>query len=225
MTMSTATRVQTLRSSVKLQRPTSGTREVGELYVSFPDRQIGFIDAAKVPEDLVAVRFFSTATDYAVGDFVWQTGNIYRCKTASTAGAFNPANWDKGGGTPADILASISTVDGAGSGLDADLLDGQQGAWYAPIGSPAFTGVPTAPTATPGTSTTQLATTAFVSAVGTLKADINSPVFTGNPSAPTPPPGDSDTSIATTAFVSNAVSTVNSPTNILGQLLTVDGAG
>lgn len=32
----------------------------------------------------------------------------------------------------------------------------------APFNSPAFTGVPTAPTATPGTNTTQLATTAFV---------------------------------------------------------------
>lgn len=34
----------------------------------------------------------------------------------------------------------------------------------APSASPAFTGIPTAPTAVPGTSTTQLATTAFVAA-------------------------------------------------------------
>lgn len=34
----------------------------------------------------------------------------------------------------------------------------------APLNSPAFTGVPTAPTAAPGTDTTQLATTAFVEA-------------------------------------------------------------
>jgi hypothetical protein len=33
---------------------------------------------------------------------------------------------------------------------------------YAPLASPAFTGVPTAPTAAPGTNTTQIATTAFV---------------------------------------------------------------
>lgn len=32
----------------------------------------------------------------------------------------------------------------------------------APLGSPAFTGIPTAPTAAPGTNTTQIATTAFV---------------------------------------------------------------
>lgn len=37
-------------------------------------------------------------------------------------------------------------------------------AGYAPLASPALTGTPTAPTATAGTSTTQLATTAFVTA-------------------------------------------------------------
>jgi len=32
----------------------------------------------------------------------------------------------------ADVLAKLVTVDGAGSGLDADLLDGQSGAYYTP---------------------------------------------------------------------------------------------
>lgn len=51
---------------------------------------------------------------------------------------------------------------GVGSGLNADLLDGQHGSYYSPISSPALTGTPTAPTASAGTNTTQLATTAFV---------------------------------------------------------------
>jgi hypothetical protein len=33
--------------------------------------------------------------------------------------------------TAADVLAKLKTVDGAGSGLDADLLDGQEGVYYA----------------------------------------------------------------------------------------------
>jgi hypothetical protein len=37
-------------------------------------------------------------------------------------------------------------------------------AFYAPLASPTFTGIPAAPTAAPGTNTTQLATTAFVQA-------------------------------------------------------------
>ena len=45
----------------------------------------------------------------------------------------------------------------------------------APLSSPTFTDVPAAPTAAPGTNTTQLATTAFVDAAGVvLTADINS---------------------------------------------------
>lgn len=42
----------------------------------------------------------------------------------------------------------------------------------APLASPALTGTPTAPTAAPGTATTQLATTAFVDAGLDLKADL-----------------------------------------------------
>lgn len=45
--------------------------------------------------------------------------------------------------------------------------------------SPIFTGVPAAPTAVPGTNTTQLATTGFVKAALDLKANIASPTFTG----------------------------------------------
>jgi hypothetical protein len=61
--------------------------------------------------------------------------------------------------------------------------------------SPAFTGVPTAPTAAAGTANTQLATTAFVS---------NSPQLSGVPTAPTAAAGTATTQIATTAFVSNS---------------------
>lgn len=112
--------------------------------------------------------------------------------------------------TASEILTAIKTVDGASSGLDADLLDGQEGSYYqaastalttsttfggdvsgtynsiviaddshnhvinnvdglqdalnakAPLASPALTGTPTAPTASADTSTTQIATTAFV---------------------------------------------------------------
>lgn len=61
-----------------------------------------------------------------------------------------------------DVLSQVLASGGAGSGLDADLLDGQQGSFYAPVTSPALQGTPTAPTATTGTNNTQIATTAFV---------------------------------------------------------------
>lgn len=40
-------------------------------------------------------------------------------------------NGEGGSDTPAQVLAKLVTVDGAGSGLDADLLDGQQASFYA----------------------------------------------------------------------------------------------
>jgi hypothetical protein len=106
------------------------------------------------------------------------------------------------------------------------------GVGAAPLASPAFTGVPTAATATPGTNTTQLATTAFVetalaaapggvtsfnSRTGAITLQANdvsavggallvSPNFTGGPTAPTVTPAStSNTLIATTAFVQSAI--------------------
>lgn len=75
--------------------------------------------------------------------------------------------------------------------------------------SPAFTGVPTAPTANASVANTQIATTEFVSAaISNLSgnvtgnfAPINSPVFTGIPAAPTPGNTNDSTQLATTAFV------------------------
>jgi hypothetical protein len=77
--------------------------------------------------------------------------------------------------------------------------------------SPAFSGVPTAPTASDGVATTQLATTAFVAnAVGILNttvsttyAPIISPALTGAPTAPTAADVTANTQIATAAFVQN----------------------
>jgi hypothetical protein len=68
-----------------------------------------------------------------------------------------------------------------------------------PLASPAFTGTPTAPTPSPGTDSTQIATTAWVKNFD--YAPTNSPQFTGNPRSVTPSLSDDDTSIATTAFV------------------------
>jgi hypothetical protein len=71
--------------------------------------------------------------------------------------------------------------------------------------STALTGIPTAPTATAGTNTTQIATTAFVAALGSLKANLASPTFTGTPLAPTASAGTNTTQLATTAFVTAAL--------------------
>ena len=71
----------------------------------------------------------------------------------------------------------------------------------APLASPNFTGIPLAPTASAGTNTTQVATTAFVTGGLNLKANLAGPTFTGVPAAPTAAVSTNTTQIATTAFV------------------------
>lgn len=50
--------------------------------------------------------------------------------TSHTTNTNNPHNVTAAQLGAANILTQIKTVDGAGSGLDADLLDGQQGSYY-----------------------------------------------------------------------------------------------
>jgi phage-related tail fiber protein len=106
---------------------------------------------------------------------------------------------------------------GNGSGGSATVIAiGGPGA-YATKASPTFTGTPAAPTAASGTNTTQIATTAFVSAA-VAAVDVSSqlanyalkasPTFTGTPLAPTATAGTNSTQIATTAFVASAVSSL-----------------
>jgi hypothetical protein len=74
----------------------------------------------------------------------------------------------------------------------------------ADLAGPTFTGVPAAPTAGSGTNTTQLATTAFVTAAVpdvSGKADLAGPTFTGVPAGPTASVSTNTTQLATTAFV------------------------
>ena len=91
----------------------------------------------------------------------------------------------------------------------------------APLASPALTGTPIAPTATAGTNTTQIATTAFVlaeiAADNSTDALLASPALTGTPTAPTATAGTNTTQIATTEFVTAAITADNSTDLILGS--------
>lgn len=97
----------------------------------------------------------------------------------------------------------------------------------ADLNSPTFIGTPSAPTASAGTSTTQVATTAFVgtavtnerTATATLTnktltsptvtgGSFSSPAMTGTPTAPTAAYGTNTTQVATAAFVQEALKAV-----------------
>ena len=120
------------------------------------------------------------------------TGDVTSVGNATTLGnapviAKVLTAYTKGPGTvtSADsILSAIQKLDGNDE-LKATII------------SPTFSGVPTAPTASPGTSTTQIATTAFVAAADALKANLASPTFTGTVTVPTPV---NDTDAATKGY-------------------------
>ena len=76
-----------------------------------------------------------------------ETGNdgyIRHGTSAAIRSFINVENGATADQTAAEILTAIKTVDGAGSGLDADLLDGQEGSYYLDYTN--FTGTPTIPT-------------------------------------------------------------------------------
>ena len=103
--------------------------------------------------------------------------------------------------TAADVLAKLLTVDGIGSGLDADLFDGQNSSFFAPVNNPQFTGVPLAPNPPTNNDSPTVATTAYVQANVRLLAPKDSPALVGTPTAPVAPPGTNTAQIATTSFV------------------------
>lgn len=110
--------------------------------------------------------------------------------------------------------------------LDAEItVRTNADALKAALASPIFTGTPAAPTATPGTNTTQLATTAFVAAGDALLAPLASPALTGVPTSPTAIAGTSNSQIATTAFVAAAAFSAALPaqTGNAGKYVTTDG--
>jgi hypothetical protein len=102
-------------------------------------------------------------------------GVLHAVATQSTAGFMNGPDKIKLDGieqnatadqTPAEILTALLTVDGPGSGLDADLLDGQSSSFFAPISSPVFVGDPRAPTPPLADNDTSIPTTAWVKQQG-----------------------------------------------------------
>ena len=88
---------------------------------------------APVPADLVLGELAVNVTD----------GKLYLKK--STSGVESIVDVTAGGMTDAELFAKVTAQDGAGSGLDADLLDGTHASAFAQLAGATFTGVVTAP--------------------------------------------------------------------------------
>jgi hypothetical protein len=183
------------------------TSNVGDLWLDTANRQLKIY--TDIGYTLVGPTY--TASQGITGIFAGNITDVYNAQHVAAniyvGGTLLGVISKDSSYLPLTTISGISTVE---PGLT----------FTANIVSPTLTGTPLAPTADAGTTTTQVATTEFVTdAVDTaitnltsttdgalaLKANIASPVFTGNPQAPTPADGDNDTSIATTKFVGNAI--------------------
>ena len=119
---------------------------------------------AKAVSDVVAGEMSGLATVATTGAYADLTGVPTKVSQFE-----NDANYATVGAVEAAQAAAEGKAATAQAAAEAaaaavETLEGEVADTYAPIASPALTGVPTAPTAATGTNTTQLATTAFVRA-------------------------------------------------------------
>lgn len=101
-----------------------------------------------------------------------------------STGGTTPTTWVRSGVGSTKVWTGWSKVwhagnDGAASGLDADLLDGQQGSYYAPINDANLTGNARAPNKAAGENSTAIANTAFVQTAVSDKFKKTGDTFTG----------------------------------------------
>jgi hypothetical protein len=129
--------------------------------------QAGMSDYLSKAGNLAGLANASTArTNLGLGTMSTATAADYSTTTVAN-GLYYPLSSNPAGYLTTAPVTSVAGRTGAVTLAVADV----SGA--APLASPALTGTPTAPTASAGTSTTQLATTAFVRTDNNVKAWVN----------------------------------------------------
>ena len=174
---------------------------------------------AKATSALAAVN---NVTAYTVVTSISQlpasptNGDRYEVRDSTGAATASISGLPSGVTFGATVVLRLEVVNNGYSFLDYFIPDPDSR--Y--LNSPALTGTPTAPTATQGTDTTQLATTAFVNAAVVSKAPIASPTFTGTVTIPA---GASIADIGTTIQAFDADTTKNDVANTFSAAQTFNG--
>jgi hypothetical protein len=129
------------RTTVAGRVPTTAQLAAGELAVNVTDGKL-FLKRVSGAETVVELG--QTGPQGPAGP-VGATGPAGPQGATGATGPQGPAGTNGSSDTAAQVLAKLITVDGAGSGLDADLLDGSHASAFALLAGATFTGTVTAP--------------------------------------------------------------------------------
>ena len=135
------------RTTVSGRVPTTAQLQAGELAVNVYDGKL-FLKRVSGAESIIELG--QTGPQGPQGPSGSQgpagpTGPTGPTGTTGPQGPQGPAGADGSPDTAAQVLAKLVTVDGPGSGLDADKLDGNQASAFARLSGATFTGTVTAP--------------------------------------------------------------------------------
>jgi hypothetical protein len=125
------------KSSVDGNAAGTGDIDHGELAINFRNGRLFYKDNDNnidnfIDSDLIQARYLGLAGGQMTGNITFSGSQTVDGRDLSADGTKldgieSNATADQ---TAAQILTAIKTVDGASSGLDADLLDGQEGSYY-----------------------------------------------------------------------------------------------
>ncbi|WP_354689958.1 tail fiber domain-containing protein [Lentibacter algarum] len=132
------------RTTVAGRVPSSAQLAAGELAVNVPD---GKLYLKRVSGAETIIELGQTGPEGPMGPAGPQgaSGPTGPKGDTGATGPQGPAGTDGSPDTAAQVRAKLITVDGAGSGIDADLLDGSHASAFAKLSGATFSGTVTAP--------------------------------------------------------------------------------
>lgn len=137
------------------------TTKIADLNVTTAKIADSAITSGKIADGTIVNADINTSAQIAYGKLNLANSIVNADINASAA-----IDWSKIAPSSTVSATELGYLDGVTSAIqtqiDSKLASSTASSTYAPLASPALTGVPTAPTAAAGTNTTQLATTAYV---------------------------------------------------------------
>ena len=132
------------RTTVSGRVPTTAQLQAGELAVNVYDGKL-FLKRVSGAESIIELGQTGPQGPQGPSGSLGPAGPTGPTGATGSQGPQGPAGADGSPDTAAQVLAKLVTVDGPGSGLNADKLDGNQASAFANLSGSTFTGTVTAP--------------------------------------------------------------------------------